>query len=201
MWNEPDNKSGNYKADATNKTALVAAFLPKVFTYARAAIPDQPLTSGLWQGDWSSPDKLSAVEKIQIENSDVISFHNYDKPEDFEKHVVWLEAWHRPILCTEYMARPRGSTFQAILPVAKKHHVAAINWGFVAGKTQTYLPWIRGSILTLTSNPKSGSTTSSTPTVRHTQWRRSKPSAPPPSGRPIRARHPRLGTNSRKSEV
>jgi hypothetical protein len=141
LWNEPDNKSGNYKADATNKTALVAAFLPKVFTYARAAIPDQPLTSGLWQGDWSSPEKLSAVEKIQIENSDVISFHNYDKPEDFEKHVVWLEAWHRPILCTEYMARPRGSTFQTILPIARKHHVAAINWGFVAGKTQTYLPW------------------------------------------------------------
>ena len=34
-----------------------------------------------------------------------------------------------------------GSTFETILPIAKQHHVAAINWGFVAGKTQTYLPW------------------------------------------------------------
>jgi hypothetical protein len=142
LWNEPDNvNGGSYKGEAANKPALVAAFLPKVFEYARAAIPDQPLTSGVWQGDWSAPGKLSAVEKIQIENSDVISFHNYDKPEEFEKRVQWLEAWHRPILCTEYMARPRGSTFQTILPIARKHNVGAINWGFVAGKTQTYLPW------------------------------------------------------------
>jgi hypothetical protein len=34
-----------------------------------------------------------------------------------------------------------GSTFDTILPVAKAHRVAAINWGFVAGKSQTYLPW------------------------------------------------------------
>jgi hypothetical protein len=39
------------------------------------------------------------------------------------------------------MARPVGSTFDTILPIARKHNVAAINWGFVAGKTQTYLPW------------------------------------------------------------
>ncbi|MGB9467811.1 MAG: hypothetical protein WBQ59_00535, partial [Candidatus Acidiferrum sp.] len=26
-------------------------------------------------------------------------------------------------------------------PIAKKYKVAAINWGLVAGKTQTYLPW------------------------------------------------------------
>ena len=71
----------------------------------------------------------------------MISFHNYSWPEDFEKRVEGLESYHRPILCTEYMARPMGSTFDLILPIAKKHHVAAINWGLVAGKTQTYLPW------------------------------------------------------------
>jgi hypothetical protein len=27
------------------------------------------------------------------------------------------------------------------MPIAKKYKVAAINWGLVAGKTQTYLPW------------------------------------------------------------
>src|SRR5262249_3587153 len=100
-----------------------------------------PLTSGLWHGDWSSPEKLSDIEKIQVEQSDLISFHNYGKPEDFEKRVQWLQQFHRPILCTEYMARPMGSTFQPILPIAKKYNVAAINWGFAAGKTQTWLPW------------------------------------------------------------
>jgi hypothetical protein len=48
---------------------------------------------------------------------------------------------HRPILCTEYMARGNGSTFENTLPIAKKYNVAAMNWGLVAGKTQTYLPW------------------------------------------------------------
>ena len=39
------------------------------------------------------------------------------------------------------LARGNGSTFQGTLPIAKKYKVAAINWGFVAGKTQTTLPW------------------------------------------------------------
>jgi hypothetical protein len=81
------------------------------------------------------------MAKIQIELSDVISFHDYDAPDKFSAEVKWLETFGRPILCTEYMARPRGSTFEAILPIAKADKVAAINWGFVAGKSQTYLPW------------------------------------------------------------
>jgi hypothetical protein len=28
-----------------------------------------------------------------------------------------------------------------VLPVALENHVGAINWGFVAGKSQTFLPW------------------------------------------------------------
>jgi len=81
------------------------------------------------------------MERVQLESSDVISFHSYDKPDEFDKRITWLTRYHRPILCTEYMARGNGSTFQGSLPIAKKRHVAAINWGFVAGKTQTYLPW------------------------------------------------------------
>ena len=30
---------------------------------------------------------------------------------------------------------------EGILPVAKRRNVGAYNWGFVAGRTQTYLPW------------------------------------------------------------
>ena len=39
------------------------------------------------------------------------------------------------------MARSAGSTFDTVLPIARRYHVAAINWGLVNGKTQTYLPW------------------------------------------------------------
>jgi len=52
-----------------------------------------------------------------------------------------LQKQNRPLICTEYMARGAGSTFDTVLPLAKKYKVAAINWGFVAGKTQTYYPW------------------------------------------------------------
>ena len=143
VWNEPDNTNqGSYgDLEPKNKVALVLALLPKVFDWAREVHPTQPLTSGVWKGGWSSPEKLDPSEKIQIAMSDVISFHSYDKPEEFEKRIAWLQPYNRPILCTEYMARGNGSTFQGSLPIAKKYHVAAINWGLVAGKTQTYLPW------------------------------------------------------------
>jgi hypothetical protein len=143
VWNEPDNLNGSSygRVERPDKEKLVLDFLPKVFQYARSGRPSQPLTSGLWKGDWSSPEKLSAIEKIQVEQSDIISFHNYEKPAEFEKRVQWLQQYKRPIFCTEYMARPNGSTFEGILPIAKKYKVAAYNWGFVAGKTQTWLPW------------------------------------------------------------
>lgn len=143
VWNEPSNKNGGAygKQEPKDKQQRVQELLPKVFEWARFVHPSQPLTSGLWEGEWSSPEKLDPISRIQYEQSDVLSFHNYSWPEDFEEHVRWLEAYHRPILCTEFMARSAGSTFDTILPVAKRHHVAAINWGLVAGKTQTYLPW------------------------------------------------------------
>ena len=143
IWNEPDNTNAAAygKVELKNKVELVLALLPKAFAWARAANPDQPLTSGVWQGDWSAPEELSAMARIQLENSDVISFHNYENESEFAKRVEWLERYNRPLLCTEYMARGNGSTFQGVLPIAKKYKVAAYNWGLVAGKTQTHLPW------------------------------------------------------------
>jgi hypothetical protein len=143
LWNEPDNGNDpSYVAgELTNKQALVKKLLPEVFAWARSAHPSQPLTSGLWQGDWTSLKTLTAIQRTQVEDSDVLSFHNYGWPEDFEAHILLLEQYHRPILCTEYMARGNGSTFDTILPLALKYRVAAINWGFVQGKTQTWYPW------------------------------------------------------------
>lgn len=144
MWNEPDNMNTNSygRQDPADKVKVIQEILPRVFLWARSKHPSQPLTSGVWQGsDWSSNDKLSPMARIQLDQSDVISFHSYGKPEEFEKRVESLKRYNRPIFCTEYMARPNGSTFEGILPIAKKYKVAAINWGLVAGKTQTYLPW------------------------------------------------------------
>jgi Cellulase (glycosyl hydrolase family 5) len=143
IWNEPSNMNGGAygRVELSDKQKRVLELLPKAFAWARAAHPTQPLTSGLWEGDWSSPEKMDPIARVQLEESDVLSFHNYSWPEDFEKHVRWLEQYKRPMLCTEFMARSVGSTFDTILPLAKKYHVAAINWGLVNGKTQTNLPW------------------------------------------------------------
>jgi hypothetical protein len=127
--------------EAPNKEQLVLALLPQAFAWARAKHPAQPLTSGVWHDDWSDPAKLEPMAKEQLELSDVTSFHNYSDATDFETHVNWLQQYGRPMICTEYMARPLKSTFETILPIAKKYKVGAINWGFVQGKTQTYFPW------------------------------------------------------------
>ncbi len=141
VWNEPDNTNdGNYP-DPANKVEIVAKLLPQAFDWARSAHPTQPLTSGLWKSVWAPVDKLDTVAREQVELSDVISFHNYDNPASFESRATSLLPYHRPLLCTEYMARSNGSTFQGTLPVAKKYNVAAFNWGLVEGKTQTTLPW------------------------------------------------------------
>jgi hypothetical protein len=143
VWNEPDNTNdpAYIRLEPKNKIELVENLLPQVFKWTREANPSQPLTSGVWRGEWSSEDRMTKVDKIQIANSDLVSFHNYSTPEDFEKRVKWLMRYNRPLLCTEYMARSAKSTFQGSLPIAKKYGVAAYNWGLVAGKTQTYLPW------------------------------------------------------------
>jgi hypothetical protein len=143
LWNEPDNSNAIAygPVEAKDKTALVVKLLPEVFAWARDAHPVQPLTSGVWNGNWSSLDLMTPVARIQVEQSDIITFHNYGWPEEFEQRIKELQQFHRPIVCTEYMARGAGSLFETILPIAKKYNVGAINWGLVAGKTQTYLPW------------------------------------------------------------
>jgi hypothetical protein len=141
VWNEPDGQGGDIDRDFPAKVARVNQLLPQVFAWARSANPTQPLTSGVWDGNWTDPAKMSPTAKIQLAESDVISFHNYGWPENFEARIHELEPYHRPILCTEYMARSAGSTFDGSLPIAKRLNVAAINWGLVAGKTQTWYPW------------------------------------------------------------
>lgn len=143
VWNEPDNMTGpSYqKVEMPDKVSYVLPLLAKAFSWVRAANPAQPVTSGIWLGNWSHADSLLPVQKLQLEQSDVISFHNYDSSAEFEKRVQQLQRYNKPLLCTEYMARPNGSTFQGVLPIAKKYNVAMYNWGFVSGKTQTIYPW------------------------------------------------------------
>ena len=143
VWNEPseENPSVYGKDQPANAKDVVLKLVPQAFAWARSAHPSQPLTSGVYDGDWSSLDAMPPMTRMQIEQSDVISFHNYSWPEEFEKRVTELQQFHRPLICTEYMARGNGSTIDTILPIAYKYRVGAINWGLVSGKSQTIYPW------------------------------------------------------------
>lgn len=143
VWNEPENMNNQYyrKMEPPNKADIVLVLLKRAFAWARSVNPQQPLTAGLWSGDWSGPGKLKPIETLMVEESDVISFHNYGDAASFEKNIVELQRYGRPIFCTEYMARGNNSTFEGSLPLAKKYNVAAYNWGLVDGKSQTIYPW------------------------------------------------------------
>ena len=147
VWNEPDNLNNNsygenhLKQEPPHKLELTMPLLAKTFVWARECDPSQPLTSGVWIGNWPDEAKLTPTEKIQLNESDVISFHSYGKLEDLKKCVDNLRRYERPLLCTEYMARPNGSTFDPHLAYLKEQKVAAHCWGFVNGKSQTIYPW------------------------------------------------------------
>jgi glycosyl hydrolase family 10 len=146
IWNEPDNDNGssyglrNRNEELPNKLELTMQLLPLAFDWARAADPSQPITSGIWKGFQDNP-AFDHCETIQLDQSDVTSFHGYDNLDTMKKRVAKLRPLARPILCTEYMARPNGSHFDPILGYLKSEHIAAYNWGFVAGKTNTIYPW------------------------------------------------------------
>ena len=112
-----------------------AVLLTKIFAWAHAIDPDQPVSVGLWNWD------LKDLCEIQLKNSDVITYHDYDIPELHLQVIKLLKFYNRPLICTEYMARLRNSTFQNTMPMLKKENVGAINWGFVSGKTNTIYAW------------------------------------------------------------
>ncbi len=147
LFNEPDNPNRQaYGRDGTKaelaedlKEKYATQLLEKTFAWARDVQPSQPVTAGVWLGDYLNHP--TALQTLMLENSDVISFHNYDGPDVLREKIVGLQKLSRPVICTEYMARGNHSTFTDNLPVMKKYHVAAWNWGLVNGKSQTIYPW------------------------------------------------------------
>lgn len=126
LYNEPGN---------TGHQITSLPLLRNVFRWARECEVCQPLTVGVWYMD------CQELNAFQLANSDIISYHNYSNPEIHQQAIDTLSAYGRPMVCTEYMARKHGSYFQTILPILKEHNIAAINWGFVSGKTNTIFAW------------------------------------------------------------
>ncbi|MFI5130654.1 MAG: 1,4-beta-xylanase, partial [Chitinophagales bacterium] len=148
VWNEPDNtnESSYGSKEPKNKVTFVNSLLPRVFMWARSENPAQPLTSGLWtwwKNGWhkDSSKNLTATEKIQLQNSDIITFHCYHDSATFRRQLTAIMTHGRPVICTEYMARGEKNTVITVMPIAKRYKVGMINWGFAEGKEQTKYPW------------------------------------------------------------
>ena len=140
LYNEPGNSDYNNKS---------LPLLKKVFEWGWAVHPSQPLTSAVYNG--KENEKIYEIRKFQAENSDIITYHNYDGPEQHQKVVDTLKIYNRPLICTEYMARKYNSLFTNITPMLKKQNIGAINWGFVTGKTNTKYAW--GDVISDGSDP------------------------------------------------
>ncbi|MBT8180132.1 MAG: cellulase family glycosylhydrolase [Eudoraea sp.] len=148
LYNEPDNvagQPGRRQLEVDNKHVYSLMLLKKVMKWAREINPSQPLTTGIWRGNidhWGTPDSLPALDSYMLVNSDIISFHAYDgEIDNVKKKITELQKYNRPLFCTEYLARGVGNTFESVLPILKENKIAAINWGFVSGKTNTIYPW------------------------------------------------------------
>ena len=126
LYNEPGNSNNGNSS---------LPLLKKVFHWAHEVRPSQPVSVGIWT------DAFPELSEFQAENSDIISYHDYRSPEKHLARIESLRKYGRPIVCTEYMARKNDCTFQNTLPMLKEQHVSAINWGFVAGKTNTIFAW------------------------------------------------------------
>jgi hypothetical protein len=115
-----------------------AALRPLVeyeFQWAREVETSQPLTV-----EWNSHDL-----------SDVITFHTYMRPGlsapesaparvDFLTELEWARAWRRPMLCTEWLARPFKNTVDNVLPFFSRYKIGWYNWCLVQAGQWVH-PW------------------------------------------------------------
>lgn len=126
LYNEPGN---------SEKLTSSMPLLKAVFSWAREINPSQPLTAGIWRWNFQELNTFQAL------NSDIITYHHYGGVKDHQLIINMLKTHGRPMICTEYMARTRDSKFSNILPILADGNIGAINWGLVAGKSNTIYQW------------------------------------------------------------
>ncbi|MDR2472410.1 MAG: NPCBM/NEW2 domain-containing protein [Tannerella sp.] len=122
-----------YNEPTGSKSSLV--LVAKVFRWVREINPSQPITVGTWK------EKLKDLNDLILNNSDIISFHCYGDANVMKTTIERLKAYNRPVVCTEWMHRPRKSTVANIMPILSEQQVGSFLWGLVNGKTQTHLTW------------------------------------------------------------
>jgi hypothetical protein len=146
LYNEPENTKG----------FETLPFLETVFRWAREVNPSQPLTSPIIAlPTWGSYNK--DISDFVLANSDIISFHCYNALSDCVRFYDYCKQYGRPILCSEWMARTKGSDYPSILPFFKEKKIGCFSYGLVNGKQQCHYPWnpiVDGERVPFTEEPE-----------------------------------------------
>lgn len=131
VYNEPGNsRRGN----------ITLPLLQRMFETVRAADPSQPLTCAVFRGD-GNVKGWSPLETYALENSDIISYHFYRGFSEHVKLIKRLKEFGRPLMNTEWLGRCLHNDVFDCFPLFYLEKIGCYNWGFVAGKYQTYEPW------------------------------------------------------------
>jgi hypothetical protein len=140
LFNEPNGPEVNYvRTGSAQKYRLATELLDQVFDWAQAADPSQPLTAGVFVGVSGALERGDPISRIMLARSDVISFHNYFARDRLVASIEHLGAYGRPMLCTEWMGRPKSTP--DLIEVFAERDVGCHTWGLVDGRTQTKFPW------------------------------------------------------------
>ena len=148
LYNEPGNRmifrpdaSEIYAPDFSTQSL---ALMQDSFAWARAETPAQPLTVAAWvtptTGSTADPYQ-TVIDQAALSLSDIVTFHAYWDNANLQRFIAYLSRLGRPMLCTEWMARPVGSRIDDQLSVFQTNNVGCFQWGLVKGRTQTHLPW------------------------------------------------------------
>ncbi|MEM6391378.1 MAG: 1,4-beta-xylanase [Planctomycetota bacterium] len=137
-WRDAEGGLLRYDSRPMGERAVLA-MIHHVFDFAEEVDPVQPATVCLWTNDWVK----HPLNRAAAGRSDIPSFHCYADAAGMRHAIETVAevAPGRPMICSEYLARGQGSMFQDTLPIMKEHGVAAINWGLVAGRSNTIFPW------------------------------------------------------------
>ncbi|CAK0844646.1 unnamed protein product [Prorocentrum cordatum] len=118
------------------------ALLASTVLWVRSVAPSQPVTICEWEM------MTGRFCELALRHSDIGSFHIYSSGRSTAAEAERMQVRYgvgRQVFLTEYLARPWwcGSRFDTVLPALKQRNVAgALNWGLVAGRTQTFHSWL-----------------------------------------------------------
>jgi len=129
MW-DVYNEAGHSGMGAKSLPLLNAAF-----EWVREVKPDQPVTAGI--GLFLPQEERQEIMK----RSDVVTLADYESADQMIGLLSIASTRGRPVICTGWLEREKGSTFKDILPLFSKFGAGWYNWGLVQGRTQLYMPW------------------------------------------------------------